>query len=112
MIESPDKRLIKILQSLSPAEAQNRLMRVTDRNLAICTLYMEDVQRTILFGRLGRVKRDRVQQELGYVRHLRLRYPQYRAVIEQVILSLAGGKDSGPRSYIRPIKNSDSHFDH
>jgi len=112
MTEAPDKRLIKILQSLSPAEAQNRLMRISDRNLAICTLYMEDVERNILLGRLGKAKRDRVQQERGYVEHLRLRYPQYRSVIEQVILSLAGGKDIGPRSYIRPIKNSDSGFDH
>lgn len=112
MTETPDKRLIKILHSLSPAEAQNRLMRITDRNLAICTLYMEDFERTILLERLGKAKRDRVQQELGYVRHLRLRYPQYRSVIEQVIISLAGGRDISPRSYIRPIRDSGSGFDH
>lgn len=105
MNESPDKRLIKILKGLPPAEAQNRLMRITDRNLAICMLYMEDMERNVLLGRLGKMKRDRVQQEHGYVKHLRLRYPQYRSVIEQVIISLVGGKDIGPRSYIRPIKH-------
>jgi len=105
MNESPDKRLIKILKALPPADAQNRLMRITDRNLAICMLYMENVERTILLGRIGKMKRDRVQQELGYVKHLRVRYPHYRSVIEQVIISLVGGKDIGPRSYIRPIKD-------
>ena len=105
MKEAPDKRLLKIIRGLSPAEAQNRLMRVTDRNLAICLLYMEEIERNLLLGRLGKMKQDRVQQELGYVEHLRLRYPHYRSVIEQVIISIAGGKDIGPRSYIRPIKN-------
>ena len=105
MNETPDKRLVKLLRGLTPAESQNRLMRITDRNLAICMLYMEDVERNLLLGRLGKMKRDRVVQELAYVKHLRLRYPQYRSVIEQVIISLAGGKDIGPRSYIRHIKN-------
>lgn len=105
MNEAPDKRLVKILQGLTPAEAQNRLMRITDRNLAICMLYMEEFERNLLLHRLGKMKRDRVAQEVTYVRHLRLRYPQYRSVIEQVIISLAGGRDMGPRSYIRPIKH-------
>ncbi len=105
MKEAPDKRLLKIIKGLTPAEAQNRLMRVTDRNLAICLLYMEEFERNLLLGKLGKMKRGRVEQELGYVKHLRLRYPHYRSVIEQVIISLAGGKDMGPSSYIRPIKN-------
>lgn len=103
MRESPDKRLIKIIQTLPQADAQNRLMRVSDRNLAICMLYMEEIERNLLLNRLGRTKRDRVRQEIGYVQHLRIRYPQYRSVIEQVIISLSAGKNIGPSSYIRPL---------
>ena len=105
MKESPDKRLIKIIQALSLADAQNRLMRVSDRNLAICMLYMEEVERNFLLNRLGRIKRDRVRQEIGYVQHLRIRYPLYRSVIEQVIISVAAGKNMGPSSYIRPLNH-------
>lgn len=105
MKESPDAQLIKILKTLSPAEAQNRLMRITDRNLAICMLYMEASDRNIVLDRLGTMKRQRIKQEVAYVQHLRLRYPQYKSVIEKVILSIVGGKDVAPQSYIRPLRN-------
>lgn len=105
MKESPDTQLIQILKSLSAAEAQNRLMRITDRNLAICMLYMDDPDRNIVLDRLGKMKRERIKQELAYVQHLRLRYPQYKSVIEKVIVSIVAGKDVAPQSYIRPLRN-------
>ena len=105
MQESSDTQLIKILKSLSPAEAQNRLMRVTDRNLAICMLYMDVSDRNVVLDRLGKMKRQRIKQEFVYVQHLRLRYPQYKSVIEKVILSIVGGKNVAPQSYIRPLRN-------
>lgn len=101
-MESPDQRLIKLIRSLPPQEAQNRLMRVTDRELAISILYMEKPEQKLVLQRLGASKSRRVRQELDYVSHLRLRYPQYRDVIEQVIERISGRSDGSIRSYIRP----------
>lgn len=102
---SPDQRLFQLLISLPPQDVQNRLMRITDREIAISTIYMEDRERNVLLGFLGQVKRERVRQEIAYVEHLRLRYPQYQAVIEQVIAVVSGRSDGSVRSYIRPIRD-------
>ena len=103
-MESPEQRLLKIIRILPDAEIQNRLMRITDRELAICMLYMEADQRPAVLDVLGNVKRQRVLQEIGYVNHLRLRYPQYRTVIEKVIGVLTGQDEGNIRSYIRPYR--------
>lgn len=79
-------------------------MRITDRELAICMLYMDEKERPRILTTLGNVKRQRVMQEIGYISHLRLRYPQYRVVIEKVIGVLTGSEDGSIRSYIRPFK--------
>ncbi|MDY7027808.1 MAG: hypothetical protein SVR04_05890 [Spirochaetota bacterium] len=79
-------------------------MRITDRELAICMLYMDEKERPRILNTLGNTKRQRVVQEIGYVSHLRLRYPQYRVVIEKVIGVLTGSDDGSIRSYIRPVK--------
>lgn len=102
---SPDQRLFHLLISLPPQDVQNRLMRITDREIAISTIYMGDRERNVLLGFLGHVKRERVMQEIAYVEHLRLRYPQYQAVIEQVIAVVSGRRDGSVRSYIRPIRD-------
>jgi len=103
-MESPEERLLKLLRNLPAAEAQNRLMRISDRELAICMLYMDPPNRGRLLGLLGSAKRQRVSQETGYVSHLRLRYPQYRQVIEKVIGVLSGYERGSIRSYIRPVR--------
>ncbi len=103
-MDSPEQRLLKIIRIIPPAEVQNRLMRITDRELAICLLYMDEKERPRILNTLGNVKRQRVIQEIGYVSHLRLRYPQYRVVIEKVIGILTGSDDGSIRSYIRPFK--------
>ncbi|MFO7731448.1 MAG: hypothetical protein R6V86_11875 [Spirochaetia bacterium] len=66
---------------------------------------MDNPDRNIVLDRLGKMKRERIRQELAYVQHLRLRYPQYKSVIEKVIVSIVAGKDVAPQSYIRPLRN-------
>lgn len=103
-MDSPEQRLLKIMKVLPHAEVHNRLMRITDRELAICMLYIEENQRPAILNLLGSVKRQRVIQEIGYVSHLRLRYPQYRMVIEKVIGVISGQDEGNIRSYIRPYR--------
>ncbi|MCD6398197.1 MAG: hypothetical protein J7L71_11725 [Spirochaetaceae bacterium] len=102
MIKTPDSILAQLLHSGRYADVQNILMRISDRELAICTLYMKENDITLLFSFLPVVKQDRVRQEQLYISKLNLRYPQYRTVIDDVILRLQGVSGDGIRSYIRP----------
>ena len=103
-MNTPDRVLARLLHSGKHADIQNILMRISDRELAICTIYMEEEDITFLLSFLPAVKQDRVKQEQGYVARLNLRYPQYRTVIDDVILRLQGLSGGGIRSYVRPRK--------
>lgn len=104
MMNTPDRILTRLLRSGKHADIQNILMRISDRELAISTIYMEEEDITFLLSFLPAVKQDRVKQEQGYVKRLNLRYPQYRIVIDDVILRLKGMCGGGIRSYVRPRK--------
>ncbi len=98
----PDRVLAELLHSGKHTEVQNILMRISDRELAISTIYMQEEDITFLLSFLPTVKQKRVEQEQGYVSRLNLRYPQYRTVIDDVILRLQGMSGDGIRSYVRP----------
>ena len=103
-IETPDRRLLKLIRSLPASDAQNRLMRISDRELAVSLLYLVSDERSYVLSFIGGAKRRRVEEEIEYTERLRIRYPQYRAMIESVIEQL-GGSGRGPlRSYLRPIR--------
>lgn len=100
----PDKVLADLIRSGHSADMQNILMRISDRELAVSMIYMEKKDITFLLSFLPPVKQNRVKQEQVYVDRLNLRYPQYRTVIDDVILRLKGMSGGGIRSYIRPSR--------
>jgi hypothetical protein len=102
--ETPDRRLLKLLRSMPASEVQNRLMRITDREIAVSLLYLVQDERRYVLSFLGGAKRRRVEEEVEYTDRMRIRYPQYRIMIENVIAQL-GGSGGGPlRSYLRPVR--------
>jgi hypothetical protein len=103
-LNTPDNELAGLLRSGKHADVQNILMRISDRELAISTIYMKEEDIAFLLSFLPAVKQDRVKQEQIYVARLNLRYPQYRTVIDDVILRLKGMSGGGIRSYVRPRK--------
>ena len=102
MLKTPDSILAQLLHSGRYADVQNILMRISDRELAICTLYMKENDIILLFSFLPVVKQKRVRQEQLYISRLNLRYPQYRTIIDNIILQLKGMSSAGIRSYVRP----------
>ena len=100
----PDKILADLLRSGQSANVQNILIRISDRELAVSMIYMDKKDIAFLLSFLPPVKQDRVKQEQIYVDRLNLRYPQYRIVIDDVILRLKGMSGGGIRSYVRPRK--------
>ncbi len=97
-MNTPDKVLADLLHKGTHANIQNILMRISDREIAICMLYFSEMDETFLLSFLPTVKQDRIKQEQGYLKRLNIRYPQYRTVIDDVILRLQGMSGGGIRS--------------
>ncbi len=106
--DTPDRRLLKLLRLLPPAEVQNRLMRMSDREIAVSLLYLVREERNFLLSFLGGEKRRRVEEEIIYTDKMRIRYPQYRTMIESVIEQLSGSAKGPLRSYLKPISRGPS----
>ena len=103
---SPNERFLKLIHALDPIEAQNRLMRIADRELAISMLYMEEGERGEVFSRLSPAKVKRIKEEYGFAERRAVRYDQYRVAIEGVIAQLSGPGARPPmRSYLRPRRS-------
>lgn len=90
------------LHALAPVEAQNRLMRLGDREIALAMMYMGDRDRGALLALLPRPKAQRVHDEMVLHRRLVIRYDQYVSAVESVLASLKERRQGPFRSYIRP----------
>jgi hypothetical protein len=100
---TPNQRLVDIVRRLPPVEAQNRLMGLTDREIALCMAYMADADRYYILNLLAPAKEVRIEEEIRLQKRLNIRCDQYLKTIENVIKKVEGkGKVEGFRSYIRP----------
>ncbi len=103
MKTTPNGILVDLVRSMSGVEAQNRLMGMTDREIAVSMMYMEDTDRDYLLNLLAPAKARRVEEERRMHRRLNIRYDQYLKTVENVIRKMQGrGGADRFRSYIRP----------
>lgn len=66
-------------------------------------MFMEDRDREGILKLLAAKKARLIREELGFQRHLAVRYDQYLTTIENVIAQLMHGSSRPPlRSYLRP----------
>ena len=103
-MKTPDQVLAELLHKNPHANIQNILMRISDRELAISMLYLSEIEEIFMLSFLPPVKQNRIKQEQGYLTRLNIRYPQYRTVIDDVILRLQGMSGGGILSYVMPRK--------
>jgi hypothetical protein len=96
---------------LSQVQLQNRLMRASDREIALAMMYMEDRDRNRIISHLGKRKGSRVQEELDYQSRLAVTYEQYRVAVSRILDLLRNeGNTESVRSYIRPRGTGRSRF--
>jgi hypothetical protein len=114
---APHQHLLDLIRALPPVDAQNRLLRVRDADLALSMLYMVEFQRDQVFALAGPGKSRRVREVLARLEHTRIRYDQYASTAERVIRALrtgatpdlTGGSDgSGARE--APIRSGGSYY--
>ena len=105
MKANPNQRLVDMVRRLPSVEAQNRLMGLTDREIALCMAYMGDGDQNYILNLLAPAKVWRIEEERRLQKRLNVRYDQYLKTIENVIRKVErkGGAKSF-RSYIRPRK--------
>jgi hypothetical protein len=99
---APQDRILAILRRMSPVEAQNRLLRLSDGVLALSLIYMADWQHDFVLGFVGSEKARRVRTELERQLRSRVLYNDYLAATETVIAALEGGTSVSSRRYYRP----------
>ena len=103
MIGDERQRLLVLLRGLGSVAAQNGLMRLGDRDLAIALTYMDRSERDRVLRLLSPAKAARVADELDYQSRLRITAQQYRTLVETVIAQLRSGAAGATRSYVRPV---------
>ncbi len=100
--QSPNDRLVAALRSLPPVAAQNCLMRLGDREIALSMMYMGDRDRADVLELLPEAKTRRVVAEMSLHRRLVIRYDQYVTAVEHVMAGLGDRSPGAFRSYLRP----------
>ncbi|MBN1799601.1 MAG: hypothetical protein JW822_13580 [Spirochaetales bacterium] len=95
--------LVKLIKTLPRIDVQNSLMTLSDRELSLAFLYMDENDRAYALSLLSKEKRRRVGEELILQERLSITQEQYRKTTESVIIKLRllrrGG---GFTSYLRP----------
>ena len=100
---TPNDKLLKIIHDSRGTDLNNKLMRITDRELALSMMYMEQRDREAIFDLLSTGKVKRIREELSLHDRLQIRYAHYRTAIDHVIQILNHEKKSySLKSYLKP----------
>jgi cytosine/adenosine deaminase-related metal-dependent hydrolase len=100
---SPVQRLLETFRGMEPADRQNRLMRLGDREIAMAMTHMKEEDRDLLLSCLGRAKVQRIRDEMRLQARLAVSQRDYLKALALVEhgLGSAGGR-AALGSYIRP----------
>lgn len=93
------------MRAVPAVDAQNRLLRIGDKEIATSMLYMADYERDTVLALLGTTKAARVRQELERQQRSRIVYDHYETAVRVVIRALEGTRATAPRSYYRPTRS-------
>ena len=95
--------LVKLIRTLPSIDVQNTLMTLSDRELALAFLYVDETERGYALSLLSPEKRRRVREELILQERLSITPVQYKKTIESVIIKLKLLRRGGSfKSYLRP----------
>ena len=106
-MRTPNRSLVELVRRLPKVDAHNRLMRLTDREIALAMMYMENPDRSYLMALLPPAKVRRIREELLLQERLTIRYDQYVSAVQSVLDGLTeNGSGQRFRSYLRPRRTS------
>lgn len=95
--------ILKLVKAMNPIEVHNRLMKASDRNIALALLYLENDERNRILSCLSAGKARRVRDELALNERRRIAGQHYRLAYEDVLQFLRQqNKKESLKSYVRP----------
>jgi flagellar motor switch protein FliG len=100
------EKLVAYVNRLDRIELQNRLMGVTDRELAMALRGIPEPDRDSVLSHVSHAKRRRVREEIALHERLSIADEQFAGATDRVIARLEGPKRgrAGTRSYLRPLR--------
>jgi hypothetical protein len=91
--------------ALTPVELQNRLLPVSDRELAVAMLYLQEAECEPIYRALAGPKAARLREELALVRRRTVGRQDYVATVSRVVAVLGGARYTETLgSYLRPVR--------
>ena len=86
--------------------AQNILMKIPDRDIALSMLYMDKDEENIIFSLLSNEKIKMIKEELSYQKKLKIHYQLYLDISNNLLKKFYQYKNEDKkRTYIRPQIN-------
>ena len=99
---APHRKIVELLKAIPAVDAQNRLLRLGDKEIAMSLLYMAENEQKTVISLLGESKGRRVWDELERQIRSHVAAPYYEAAVRTVIRTLEGATVDAPKSYYRP----------
>jgi len=99
----PIEELARTIRSLPRVQLQNRLMRLSAREIALAIRYLADDDQDLVFAALPLRLAGRIREEIVLQKRRRLAGPDRLVFVRQVLASLQ--REAAPRSigsYVRP----------
>ncbi len=95
--------ILKLVKTMNPVEVHNRLMKASDRNIALALLYLGNDERNRILSYLSAEKVRRVRDEIALNAKRRISGKHYRLAYDDVLQFLKQQtKQENLKSYIRP----------
>lgn len=101
----PIEELARTIRSLPRVQLQNRLMRLSAREIALAIRYLADADQDLVFAALPLRLAGRIREELVLQKRRRLAGPDRLVFVRQALASLQ--REAAPRSlgsYVRPYR--------
>jgi hypothetical protein len=102
----PTEELARTIRSLPRVQLQNRLMRLSAREIALAVRYLGDDDQDLVYAALPLRLAGRIREEIALGRRRRLDSRDRLVFVRQVLASLR--QETAPRtigSYIRPSRD-------
>lgn len=100
------RTLTSLIESLPPAQVQNRIMACNDRDVALSLSRMDQETIEKILGMIARSKADRIREEIRLQESRHVEHQHIAAALRTIVQSLERNRSvAGQRSYLRPRRN-------
>jgi hypothetical protein len=100
----PTEQLARVVRALTPVTLQNRLMRVSAREVAFAIRYLGGDDQARVFRALPGPMAARIREEMDLAKRRRLASRDHLVYVRQLTIALL--REEAPRtlgSYVRPV---------